>query len=176
MNTSIRKFSPYNGLMQLAYVTTDFDRTLAEFGASYGVPGWLIMRDLEIETGPGRSARTHTALAWVGPMQLEVFQPLSGDVDVYRWGLPDTGYGIQFHHMAQLFDTEAEFDALEQQVLREEIPVAMRGSSGGGMVRYLYTDHRATLGHYLEHIWYAPAARAVFDQIPQNCNAAARTA
>ena len=84
-------FAPYHGFLQLAYVTTDFDRALGEFGQRFGVPGWLQMRDLEIQTGPERACRAHVALSFVGSTQLELIQPLSGDVTVYRYRLPDQG-------------------------------------------------------------------------------------
>jgi hypothetical protein len=169
MSATAVTFAPFKGLVQLAYVTTDFDRAIAEFGERYGVPGWMQMRDLDIETGPGRGNRIHVGLAWVGPTQLEIIQLVSGDDSIYRWRLPETGYGLSFHHMAQLFDAEAELEALEEQVAKDRIPVAIRGSSAGGLVRYLYTDQRSSLGHFVEHIWYAPDVRAaLWAQIPRN--------
>ena len=105
-------FAPYKGFLQIAYVTTDFDRALSEFAAQYGVPTWLQLRNLEIETGKDRSCRAHVALAYVGATQLEVIQALGGDDTVYRHGLPEQGYAVRLNHLAQLIDTEAEFEAI----------------------------------------------------------------
>jgi Glyoxalase/Bleomycin resistance protein/Dioxygenase superfamily len=160
-------FVPYHGFLQLAYVTTDFDRALAEFGQRFGVPEWLQMRDLEIQTGPERSCRAHVALSFVGSTQLELIQPLSGDVTVYRYRLPDQGYGLCLNHIAQLIETEPEFEALEASVVSKAIPIALRGSANSGQCRYFYTDQRATLGHYVEHVWYSPEGLAFMEQIPR---------
>ena len=160
-------FAPYKGFLQIAYVTTDFDRALSEFAAQYGVPTWLQLRNLEIETGKDRSCRTHVALTYVGATQLEVIQALGGDDTVYRHGLPEQGYAVRLNHLAQLIDTEAEFDAIHDDVVAQGIPVSIYGTGGGGTARYFYTDHRASLGHYVEHVWYSPEGLAFLrEQIP----------
>jgi hypothetical protein len=162
-------FTPYQGFLQLAYVTTDFDRALAEFGERYGVPRWLELRDLEIETGENRSCRAHVALSFVGPTQLELIQPLQGDDTVYRYRLPDDGYALCINHIAQLIGTEAEYEALRAQTVALGVPIAMEGIGGGGSTRYFYTDFRDKLGHYLEHIWYSPEGLAFLrGNVPQN--------
>lgn len=161
-------FTPYQGFVQLAYVTTDFDRALAEFGQRWGVPQWLQLRELEIQTGPGRACRAHVALSFVGPTQLELIQPLSGDVGVYRYRLPDQGYGLCLNHIAQLIQTESEFEALEAHVASAGIAVALRGSANGGQCRYFYTDQRAALGHYFEHVWFSSEGLAFMAQVPRH--------
>lgn len=162
-------FAPFRGLTQVAYVTTDIDQTMADFGQHYGVPNWLPMRELTLQTdGETASGQAHVALAWVGATQLELIQPLSGAVDVYRWGLPGQGYGYRFHHLAQLMETAGEFEAALEIIRRDQLPVVLQGMSTGGLVRYVYTDHRETLGHLFEHIYYAPEARGLFDHIPRN--------
>lgn len=161
-------FAPYKGFLQIAYVTTDIDRALSQFAAKYGVPSWLQLRNLEIETGKDRSCRAHVALSYVGPTQLEVIQPLGGDDTVYRHGLPEQGYAVRLNHLAQLIESEAEFEAIHDEVVAKGIPVAIYGTGGGGTARYFYTDHRESLGHYLEHVWYSPQGLAFLrEQIPR---------
>lgn len=160
-------FAPYKGFLQIAYVTTDFDRALAEFASQYGVPKWLQLRNLEIETGKDRSCHAHVALTYVGDTQLEVIQPLGGDDTVYRHGLPEQGYALRLNHLAQLVETEAELETIHAEVVAKGIAVSMHGTGGGGTARYFYTDHRASLGHYLEHVWYSPQGLAFLrEQIP----------
>jgi hypothetical protein len=101
-------------------------------------------------------------------MQLELVEPLRGDDDVYRAGLPENGSGVRFHHVAQLMGDEDELNFAQAEARRLGIPIAMAGCSAGGLVRYFYTDHRSTLGHYIEHIWYAPEMLAFLEQIPRN--------
>jgi hypothetical protein len=38
-------------------------QSAAEFGKPYGVPGWMQMRDIDIETGAGLSNRIHVGMA-----------------------------------------------------------------------------------------------------------------
>ena len=42
------------------------------------------------------------------------------------------------------------------------------GQAPHGVARYFYTDHRAMLGHYIEHIWYSPPGLAHMAQLPRN--------
>jgi hypothetical protein len=162
--------SPFSGFYQLAYVTTDIDRALDVFATRYQVPKWVELRDMVIEIQPGRTGRIHAALAFVGPTQLELIQPLDGLVGIYQEPLPTQGFGLRFHHVAQLIQSEAEFDRQRERLHAEGIPLPIDGQAPGG-VRYFYTDHRATLGHYIEHLYFSPAnpdAGAVKFGIPQN--------
>lgn len=168
MTTGADAFAPYRGFAQIAYVTSDFDRAIMQFGERYGVPNWMPMPDMEIQTAPGRTCRANIGLAYVGPVQLEVIQPLGGDDLVYRAPLPANGFAVRFHHIAQTLATEAELDAAEAQAQQAQMPIAIRGAFPGGLARYFYTDHRDTLGHYVEHIWYAPEALELFNHIPRN--------
>jgi Glyoxalase/Bleomycin resistance protein/Dioxygenase superfamily len=160
-------FTPFRNLIQVAYVTNDFGRALTEFGARYAVPKFMELRDLPVETNPGEKAQLHIALAWAGDVQIEIIEPRGGADRIYRDALPQDGsYALRFHHIAQLLDTEAELDALEAQMKKQGVRIAVRGSAPGSAV-YFYSDHRDALGHYIEHIYYTPAGRGLFDMIPK---------
>jgi len=159
-------YSPFSAFCQNAYVTTDFDRALALFRESYGIPRFFELRDGEMETGPGRCARVHVGFAWVGRLQIELIQPLGGCDDLYRDSLPMDGFAMRFHHTCQLIGSEAEYEALLRDVERRGLRIAAQGEHGGH-VRYVYIDARAELGHYLEHTWYTPAGLALFEQVPR---------
>lgn len=159
-------FAPYHGFLQMAYVTADLDAAMQKFGQRYGVSNWLPMPGIEVETAPGKAATANIALAYVGSVQLELIEPVGGDDAIYREAVPSSG--TRFHHFAQQIATEVELDAAEAAARAQLVPIAMHGSSGGGLVRYFYTDHRDTLGHYVEHIWYAPEMVAFLDQVPRN--------
>ncbi len=168
MSDTTSTFAPFQGFVQIAYVTTDLEHAMSQFGRDYGVPNWMPMPAMEVETAPGRAAILNIGLAYVGAMQLELIEPTGGDDSVYRAALPSDGSGVCLHHIAQLMDTDAELDAAEATARRLRVPIAMRGASAGGLVRYFYTDHRDTLGHYVEHIWYAPEMLEFLKQIPRN--------
>jgi hypothetical protein len=159
--------SPFSGFLQIAYVTTDMDEAIARFAAEHNVPLWARMPGIEIETLGGRHCKLNIALAFVGQTQLELIEPLSGDDRIYREALPQTGFAIRHHHIAQLIESEAAFDTQREEMAARGVPIVVDGQSAGA-ARYFYTDHRATLGHYIEHIWYTPAGRAGMERLPRN--------
>ncbi|MGF6931123.1 catechol 2,3-dioxygenase-like lactoylglutathione lyase family enzyme [Paraburkholderia sp. UCT70] len=159
--------SPFAGLLQIAYVTSDIDQAIAYFDREHNVPEWARLPAIEIESMPGRTCTLNIALAFVGATQLELIQPLSGDDHIYRDALPASEFAIRHHHIAQLIATEAEFNRQREELAAQGMPIVLDGQMPGA-ARYFYTDHRATLGHYLEHIWYTPAGLAGLEQLPRN--------
>src|SRR5579863_3607204 len=90
------------GLYQLAYATNDFEQALGQCAAIHGVREFAKLPRIDIDLGSGRTVVCNLALAWVGPTQLEVIQPLEGEVAVYAEGLPSSGFGLKLHHLARL--------------------------------------------------------------------------
>jgi hypothetical protein len=160
MNEKSAPFDLYAGFSQIAYVTTDFERALGELTRHFGVGPWVRMPDLLIETAPGRSARAHVGLALVGPVEIEVIAPCGEDDEVYRWRLPEKGYGTCLHHLAHRFEALEQFEHALAQAEVAGISIAVRGTASGGAVRYFYTDQREALGHFVEHVWYQPEVLA----------------
>jgi Glyoxalase/Bleomycin resistance protein/Dioxygenase superfamily len=160
-------FTPYRNLIQVAYVTNDFDRALVEFRDRYAIPKFMELRDLQVETQPGEYAKTHIGLAWAGDVQIEIIEPRGGADGTYREVLPKDGqFTMRFHHVAQLLDTEEELNAIEAKMRQQGVRIAIRGSAPGSAA-YFYSDHRQTLGHYIEHIYYTPEGRKLFEMIPK---------
>jgi hypothetical protein len=159
--------SPFSGFLQIGYVTTDVDEAIARFGAKHNVPAWARLPGIEIESMGGRRCRLNIALAFVGTTQLELIEPLSGDDRIYRDALPQTGFGIRHHHIAQLIESEAAFETQREEMPASGVSIVVDGQSPGA-ARYFYTDHRATLGHYIEHIWYTSAGLTGMQQLPRN--------
>lgn len=161
-------FTPFRNFAQIAYVTTDYEQALGQFANHYGVSEWMHLPESEIEVGDGAVGRLKVGLAYVGDLQLELIEPCGGDDSVYRSSLPDNGFAVRFHHVAQLMESGAELDAALAAAEAQGVPIAIHGTIAGGMGRYFYTDHRSSLGHFIEHIWYAPEVRPIFEQIPRN--------
>jgi len=138
---------------QNAYVTRDLDGALAIFRAQYGFDGFQrIEVSYELSTPAGRgTASVKLALGWIGNLQYELIEPVSGLIDVYRQGLDDR-HPLHFHHACMRVPDWAEFRA---RVDRERLPVAMEGGTPGHLL-WLYLDARDTLGHYLEYCWMTP--------------------
>ncbi len=158
----------FAGFVQIGYVTTDLTQAIKLFADQHNVQHWAELRDLTIEVQPGQNATLNIGLCWVGNVQLELIQPVSGATEVYREPLPAQGFAVRLHHLAQLIGTEAEFERQRNELQAQGQKLAINGAQAGGAVRYFYTDQRATLGHYIEHIYYSPEASQGMQQLPRN--------
>jgi hypothetical protein len=159
--------SNFAGFQQIAYVTTDLAWAIRYFANDHGVARWAELPDMQVETMPERSCCVHVALCWVSDLQLELIQPLGGDDSVYRAPLPTDGFALRLHHLAQLIHTEADYEAQRQALRVHGAPIVFDGHRPG-TARYFYTDHRQTLGHYIEHVWYTPAGMESMLGLPRN--------
>ena len=140
---------------QHAYVTTDWRRAMQDLAQTHDIGGYMEMPDAEFDTGAGRKAVCHFALAYKNALQFEIIQPLSGDVDVYRWGLPETGYATRFHHLGRHFADRAEF-ARHVAMARTRWAVPIAWDTMGGT--YAYCDARADFGHFIEYFCFPPGS------------------
>jgi hypothetical protein len=140
---------------QNAYITRDIEQAIAFFKTTYGFDRFVSMeikQHLKTRSGEG-DAVVKMALGWIGDLQYELIQPISGKTDIYLDGLP-TQHPLQFHHVCmRVTDDWAGFRA---QLDRDQRKIAMEGSGAGGGLEFVYVDARDTLGHYLEYCWMAP--------------------
>jgi len=148
----LEKIMLLEGHFQNAYVTRDLDKAVALFRSHYSVDKVLqFQSQVEVNTPAGTGAAVFkTAFAWVGPLQYEFIEPVSGMVQVYQQALPQ-GAGFAFHHVCMRVQdwagTRAEID-------RGPYPIVLEGETAG--VRFVYVDARESLGHYLEYVWMKP--------------------
>ena len=138
---------------QNAYVTHDLDGALEIFRSRYGFDKFRRMEvSYELTTRAGRgTASVKLALGWIGEVQYELIEPVSGLIDVYQEGL-SVESPLRFHHVCMRVPDWAEFRA---RVDQERFAVAMEGGTPGHLL-WLYLDARDTLGHYLEYCWMTP--------------------
>lgn len=137
---------------QNAYVTPDIEKALDIFRTRYGVadPRYF-QTEVEVKTPDGVGVAVNkVAFIWIGDLQFEVIEPVSGPVDMYRNEVPETG--LRFHHICmRSFDWEATLAEVE----RQKMPIVYRGDTSSGL-KFIYADARDTLGHYLEFVWMPP--------------------
>ncbi|MDQ4420343.1 VOC family protein [Sphingobium sp. DEHP117] len=146
---------------QYSYVTTDWRRAMDELAEQHDIGGWFEMPDAVFDTGPGKTAVCHFALANKNGLQIEVIQPISGDCSVYRIGLPESGYAKRFHHLGRHFSNRADFDRhYAAAKARYTLPVAAETMGG----EYAYFDARQDTGHFLE--LYIFPADSHLSQVP----------
>jgi hypothetical protein len=137
---------------QNAYVTRDIDKAAAAFKARGDVPETTVFEaEVEVWTPGGRGRiANRLSFIWIGDMQVELIQPLSGLVELYRDWLPADD-GLRFHHICMRVD---DWDTLKREVAAQPLPIVQEG--GGDHLKFLYLDARSTLGHYLEYTWMTP--------------------
>lgn len=157
----------FSGLFQMAYVTTDIDQAIAHFAEHQGIGQFLVLRDLPIQTGPGREATLNVALAYAGDWQVELIEPRGGDDLIYRQPLPQSEFGLAFHHVAQSVPSAEVLARIRAEQLRLGHAIVIEGKSPGNL-DYFYSDHRQTLGHCIEHCYYTEQGLAFLAQIPRN--------
>jgi hypothetical protein len=69
----------------------------------------------------------------------------------------DGSFALRFHHICMRIDGPlANFEAHMASFDPATHPVAYRGGMAD-LMRFAYTDERATLGHYVEHVWFDAA-------------------
>jgi len=158
---------PYPGFFQVAYITRDIDRAQAQFAGTHGIARFLEMRDIRYPTGPGREAHCHVSLAYVGATEIEIIQPIDGDVAIYVEGLPQAeGPVVRFHHLCRRFATREAFDAELDQLQASGRTLPIRGDVDG-VGSYYYCDMRNLLGHFVEGIVFDDGASDWLASIPR---------
>jgi hypothetical protein len=137
---------------QNAYVTADVDRAVDLLRSQFGVEDVLRMDAVQrMRTPDGEGDVTlKLAFAWIGALQYELIQPVSGPAGIYSRAVV-ADQPMRFHHVAMRTE---DLDTVRSESERLGRPVVVVGSSGP--VRFLYVDARDTLGHYLEYMSAPP--------------------
>jgi len=150
-------------IMQVAWVTPDIERSMAMFGKTYRVPDWCVMEvDFPaVAFGESGSMKLKIALANVDAIQLELIQPIGGGIDrIYRDALPaDGSFANVFHHVCVKILGPLENWEAYLATLGGERPIVYTGEIGEN-ARFCYTDERATVGMFVEHVWFSPEQEA----------------
>jgi hypothetical protein len=151
------------GHMQNAYVTHDVEKAIELVGNRYGIEKFdRFEPDMVVNTPLGqRPLCTRVASAWVGGLNLEFIQPVSGYVDPYLAMLPADRKDAtpRFHHISLRRDDEP---AMRAEIASLGLPLAFEGpvaiKDKLPPLIFVYLDGRATLGHFVEFTWKSPEA------------------
>lgn len=157
---------PYPGFFQVAYVTRDIAKAQAQFATTHGVARFLEMRDIRYPTAPGRVAHCHVSLAYVGATEIELIQPIDGDVGIYTEYLPQDGPIVRFHHLCRRFATREAFEDELASIRARNLDIPIRGDVDG-IGSYYYCDMRAQVGHFVEGIFFDGLATDWLASIPR---------
>jgi hypothetical protein len=144
------------GHYQNAYVTHDLDRAIDIIDGRYGAHDYLrFAPEMVLQTPEGeKSIKVKVAATWVGSLQIELIEPVSGFVDPYLACLPQdkTDAVPRFHHISL---RREDADAMRAEARQLGLPFVCEG--GIPDLTYIYLDARQTLGHYLEFVWASKA-------------------
>lgn len=142
----------FRGFFQNAYVTHDIDRALATCAPAMGLGDAVAAHDFDLllNTPEGeRPVRLRVATGWVGSLQIELIQPLSGHVAPYAAGLPaDRGDFVpRWHHLAVRRDDP---EALAREVAALGLPLIF--ATGGNGIASTLVDATSLFGHPVEFV------------------------
>jgi hypothetical protein len=143
---------------QVAYVTNDLDRALAEF-AETGVRRFLQFREREFDIGRHAQVRCHIGMALSGGVEIEVIEPLGGADAIYRDVLSGPDFALRFHHVAYTLPSLEALTALKAEMRAGGLAIPVEGAAPEG-VTYFYGDLRRPFGHYVEYVYGGPEYEA----------------
>ena len=137
-------------LFQLGIVVRDLQKSMKLYEELFGIDDWA---DMEIESEmfdsisyngkPVENARFATGIADVGPLQIELIQPVAGDLP-YADFLKEHGEGL--HHVGHIYvpDIDTAVKALEER----GYPCIFTGSTP--TTKFAYVDMTEAMGVIVE--------------------------
>ncbi len=142
---------------QVAYVTNDIIRAIALFEKHYANPGFFLFNNVATGAAKPGDPEFRIALSHVNGVEIELIEPVGDTAPLFSDGLPQgPELEIRFHHVAIRIDGPIEnWEAHVASIDTAQHPIVYRGSLGEDL-RYIYTDERSRIGHYVEHVWMSP--------------------
>ncbi|HEX4190483.1 MAG TPA: VOC family protein [Marmoricola sp.] len=153
---------------QIAWVTADIDATEKYLSAGFGAGNWTRMNDIRFAPedcflrGEPADFTIHVSIVYVGDLQLEVIQPVSG-TSIYSEFLEAKGPGL--HHIC--FDVEDMTEAMAG-VAALGLTVHQNGSMMGGAMDFAYVDGTSAGVPYIEIARIGEDMKAVFASIKEH--------
>ena len=143
----------FRHFFQNAYVTRDLARAEALLGATHDIVEWVHFEPrMEVYTATDGYGRCHVkvALGWTGNFQVELIEPVSGNLRHYLDYLPAdvTDFSPRHHHFCMRV---ADWDKARGEITQRGWPVAYEGGVEG--CKFVYIDARPSIGHYVEYMW-----------------------
>jgi len=136
-------------LYQVGIVVHDLEKSIERCQNTFGIGPWEIMNidpstfsDMTYRGKPVQHS-FRAAFAMVGPMQLELIEPIEGD-NIYSDFLKERGEGL--HHLGH--HRVSNLDEAIQAYERQGFPCLQSGSYPGGGIAYM--DTTKTLGFVIE--------------------------
>jgi hypothetical protein len=161
----------FRNVMQLAYVTDDFEAACDFFEQTMGTVSCLKQYGSSlggVVVVDGETAEEwliDVALVNAGATNIELIRPISGSVDMYRSGIRP-GAPATFHHIGFRID---DFDEATAILAATGKKWSQYGEMQGAL-RFGYVDMTAELGHYVEFMDLQPAGVKLFARLEAKSN------
>lgn len=153
----------FNKFVQLGYVTPDLDQAMDHY-VRQGISKFLVFDTRD--THPHVKHHVRVALAWTGPVMVELIQPLDPS-PLYAHALPAAGFSVQLHHTGYLVEDDAQFEEAVTWAETQELPISSKSRNEGSLA-VLFVDARETMGHHLEIIHLFEKGKEMFASVPRN--------
>ena len=119
----------------------------------HGITEWVYFEpEMEVYTALDGTGPCHVkvALGWAGPLNIELIEPVSGNVRHYLEYLPkdEADNSPRLHHICMRVP---DWEKARAEVKEKNWPVAYEGGVPGCL--FVYVDARESLGHYVEYLW-----------------------
>ena len=147
---------------QIGYVVPKLDAALAHLNTKLGAPRFMVLREIIVENGWFRGSQApinHSmAFGYVGDMQFEIIEPVSGKSTYSEFleRVPEGGV----HHLG--FSVE-DYDAATADLLARGYRLVQRGTFGGTKFGYFETSDDP--GTVTEIIYLDPNVQGMFASI-----------
>jgi methylmalonyl-CoA/ethylmalonyl-CoA epimerase len=132
------------GIAQVAIIVEDLDEAIKSYWRLFGIGPWHVytygkplVKKMTYRGKPSEY-KMRVALSYLGPMRIELIEPLEGDT-IYRDFVEAHGYGV--HHFGVLVDDMSEaITEAEAAGLAMTMDGAGFGRDGDGRYAYLNTE------------------------------------
>jgi catechol 2,3-dioxygenase-like lactoylglutathione lyase family enzyme len=154
-----RTFAELGGVMQLAFIPSDFDAAIRHWTQVIGAGPFFLLPNMSLLETRYRGAPSEPvftmALGYWGAMQIELIRPENDAASIYRgdYGVRDT-----LHHVCVLLDDIAAARAVCAAQGAEIVQEG--GVAGGGAV--IYVDPGTGPGNLIELLQPSPGTRELF--------------
>lgn len=143
---------PVTGMYHLGVVTADYRRGMQNYSKILGIESW----DVRVMTNErfrnplvnGKNVRQHFISALgIGPVSIELCQPLAGDRTLYAEFLEEKGPGL--HHICPTIISQEEFISLLPDLDQRGLKF-VQSAEISDTIDYWYIDATDRIGTYIE--------------------------
>lgn len=152
-------------VFQIGYVVPDLTAAMAFFKEKLGVPRFLEIRNANLSDktfrGKPSDMRYSMAFGYLGDMQIELIEPVSGDSTYSEFLKRNPTGGAQ--HVAFMVE---DFDAACADLKAKGFDIVQSGRNG--KTRLAYFDTEAAIGTLTELVYIDPPERAHFAELKED--------